>query len=189
MLALKMGQAQRSAKDAASAVVECTEAYEAAPTAHNMLAMQRASKELVEATEELGKQHRKKQLLDDEDVMWFGKEAQGMWCWTMSSTESAWNNQLRREEETTADQPTTGWRAEEVIPVARGGQAASAGPAQADSWTSSNWTYSHWWRSWPGDSWAEHWTSSNSSWSWSGDSWAEQQAADAEPEVTQKSSA
>ena len=57
MLALKMRQAQRSAKDAASAVVECTEAYEAAPPAHNMLAMQRASKELVEATKELGKQH------------------------------------------------------------------------------------------------------------------------------------
>ena len=63
MLALKMMQAQRSAKEAASAVVECSEAYEAAPNGHNMTAMQRASQELVEATKELEKQHRKKKAV------------------------------------------------------------------------------------------------------------------------------
>ena len=84
---LQMGMAQRWLNEAASAHDEARITYKDAPTFENNRLVNEAGEHLIEAHNNLSKQHDKADDLNNRGIMWFDKEVEGVWSHWLSDEE------------------------------------------------------------------------------------------------------
>ena len=87
MMLLQMGKAQTWTDEAASAHNEARSTYVDAPTLEIVRLMKEAGEHLIEALNNLSKQHDKADDLNNRGVMWFDKEVEGVWSHWLSDDE------------------------------------------------------------------------------------------------------